>query len=221
MSDSETVSQFPRARVVEKPTEVFGLTRLWWLALACLILAVGLVVWSLPAQGTAIKIAFPEGHGLRAEDAVRYRGIDVGIVESVRLNQSLEKVEVDVRLLPSAEKIAVQGSRFWIVRPQLSLSGVSGLETAVGHKYIEVIPGPDGGKRVRDFDGLTQPPVDSIAAGGIEILLQADAPSQRQPRVQQFTIAASMWAASWESAFLQTRGMWKCGAKFLKAIADW
>ena len=175
MPHSEDLNQFPTARVVEKPTEVFGLTRLWWLALACLVLAVGLVVWSLPPQGTAIKIAFPEGHGLRAEDAVRYRGIDVGVVESVRLNQSLEKVEVDVRLLPSAKKIAVEGSRFWIVRPQLSLSGVSGLETAVGHKYIEAIPGPDDGRRVKSFDGLTQPPVDSVAVGGIEILLRADA----------------------------------------------
>ena len=168
-------STFPEARIVDKPTTLFGLTRLWWLAVACLLLAIGLVVWSLPPQGTRITIAFPEGHGLKAEDAVRYRGIDVGVVESVQLPRAMDSVNVHVNLLPSAKQLAVEGSRFWIVRPQLSLTGVSGLDTAVGHKYIEVIPGLADAQRVTYFDGLSQPPADNSSANGIEILLLADA----------------------------------------------
>jgi len=67
-----------------------------------LLLAIGLVVWSLPPQGTRITISFPQGHGLEAEDAVRYRGIDVGIVESVQLPPAMDSVNVHVNLLPSA-----------------------------------------------------------------------------------------------------------------------
>jgi len=152
-----------------------GMTRLWWLAVACLLLAIGLVIWSLPPQGTRITISFPEGHGLKAEDAVRYRGIDVGVVESVELPRAMDSVQAHVNLLPSAKRLAVEGSRFWIVRPQLSISGVSGLETAVGHKYIEVIPGLMDSRLVTKFEGLAQPPADSTSSNGIEILLQADA----------------------------------------------
>ena len=160
---------------MDKPATAFGLTRLWWLAVACLLLAIGLVIWSMPPQGTHITISFPEGHGLKAEDAVRYRGIDVGKVESVQLTSALDSVNVNVTLLPFAQQLAVEGSRFWIVRPQLSISGVSGLETAVGHKYIEVIPGLADSRSVNHFDGLAQPPADSTSANGIEILLQSDA----------------------------------------------
>ena len=178
MSDSKSSvneAQFPEARIVSKPATAIGLTRLWWLAIACLLFAIGLVAWSLPPQGTHITISFPEGHGLKAEDAVRYRGIDVGVVESVQLPPTMDSVDVHVNLLPSAKQLAVEGSRFWIVRPQLSISGVSGLDTAVGHKYIEVIPGTVDAKAVTRFEGLAQPPADSTSSNGIEILLQADA----------------------------------------------
>ena len=178
MSDSKSSvsnTNFPEARIVNKPATAMGMTRLWWLAVACLLLAIGLVIWSLPPQGTRITISFPEGHGLKAEDAVRYRGIDVGVVESVELPRAMDSVQAHVNLLPSAKRLAVEGSRFWIVRPQLSISGVSGLETAVGHKYIEVIPGLMDSRLVTKFEGLAQPPADSTSSNGIEILLQADA----------------------------------------------
>ncbi len=185
MSDSKNIETaresgrldpgFPQARIVDEPALTFGLTRLWWLAVACLLLAIGLVVWSMPPAGTYISIAFPEGHGLKAEDPVRYRGIDVGMVESVHLTAAMDSVDVHVNLLPSAKQLAVEGSRFWIVRPQLSISGVSGLETAVGHKYIEVVPGPADAMPIKVFEGLSQAPADTATANGIEILLQADA----------------------------------------------
>jgi hypothetical protein len=150
-------------------------SRVWWLSLACLMLAVGLVLYSMPTGGTNVQIHFPQGHGLKEEDAVRYRGIDVGVVESVLLTDDLDAVDVHVQLFPTAKRLAVAGTKFWIVRPQLSISGVSGLETAVGHKYIEVQPGDPNQSPAKHFDGLANAPADNGDAGGIEILLQADA----------------------------------------------
>ena len=117
------------------------LGRLWLLPVAALVLAFVLVWWSLPKSGVAIKIHFPEGHGLQTEDVVRFRGIDVGVVEEVKLNTELSGVDVQVMLKPFARKLAREGTRFWIVRPELSLTEISGLETAVGHKYIGLLPG--------------------------------------------------------------------------------
>ena len=165
---------FPTAIVKEKSQAMLASSRFWWLALACLIIAIGLVFWSMPSGGTHIQIHFPQGHGLKAEDPVRYRGIDVGIVETIHLTDGLEAVDVHVKLFPTAKQLATEGSKFWIVRPQLSISGVSGLDTAVGHKYIQVQPGAPDQAVIRYFDGLASEPVDQGAGSGIEILLQAD-----------------------------------------------
>ena len=54
-------------------------TRLWWLTLLCVGLAAALVVSSYQTQGTTIAIHFDQGHGLKAGDTLRYRGIDVGV----------------------------------------------------------------------------------------------------------------------------------------------
>ena len=171
---TDSPEAFPTAVVKERSQAMLASSRFWWLALACLIIAIGLVFWSMPSGGTHIQIHFPQGHGLKAEDPVRYRGIDVGVVETIHLTDGLEAVDVHVKLFPTAKQLATEGSKFWIVRPQLSISGVSGLDTAVGHKYIKVQPGPADQAAARYFDGLASEPVDQGAGSGIEILLQAD-----------------------------------------------
>ncbi len=146
---------------------------MWLVALGCLIVAIGVAWWSLPQRGVTVEVHFPDGHGLEAEDAVRFRGIDVGIVEKVSLNSELSGVDVTVNLLPFAEPLAREGTRFWIVRPEFGLSGVSGLETAVGHKYIGLIPGAPQGAWQSEFEGLSASPADALESPGIEIVLRS------------------------------------------------
>ena len=130
----------------------------WWLPAACLLLAIVLVFSSMRARGPKLIIHFTEGHGLKAGDAVRYRGIDVGQVTDVKLNQKANGVDVTLMLAPNSRQLAREGARFWIERPRFSLSRVSGLETVVGAKYIGVLPGPETGRTIYEFDGLPAPP---------------------------------------------------------------
>ncbi|QEG23612.1 MlaD family protein [Mariniblastus fucicola] len=161
-----------------KMHQLFGGSRLWLLTLLCLLIAGGLIWWSMPQRGTTIHIQFPEGHGLKTEDTVRYRGIEVGTVESVHLDDSLDGVEVEVLLKPSAEQLAKEGTRFWVVRPELSLTRISGLETAIGHKYIGVSPNPMADSENRQtthrFQGLANVPVDTLSDSGVELILRGD-----------------------------------------------
>ncbi|MEM7455050.1 MAG: MlaD family protein [Planctomycetota bacterium] len=156
-------------------SDLFQGSRMWLLTLACLALAIGIVAWSLPGKGIEITIHFPEGHGLTADDAVRFRGIDVGVVEEVKLNRELSGVDVTVNLFPFAEPLAREGTRFWIVRPELSLAGgISGLETAVGHKYIGLIPGEMNAPATTAFSGLAGSPPDAMENRGMEIILRGE-----------------------------------------------
>ena len=147
-------------------------SKMWWITLLCLAIAVYLAWHSHRPAGIEIQIEFPRGHGLKAGDALRHRGIDVGIVEEVRLADDLNGIRTTVILEESAAGIASEGSRFWIVRPTFSLTNVSGLETAVGAKYIAVSPAPAGSPRATEFQGEKDPPVVTIEEGGINVALR-------------------------------------------------
>ncbi len=171
-------ASFPVAtiRTARTTTSALFLTsRMWWMTLACFVLAFWLTWRSLPSNGPTITIRFPDGHGLKSADGVRHRGIDVGSVADVTLSDDLAQISATVILTPGAAGLAREGTRFWIVRPQLSLSGISGLETAVGSKYIAVSPGDPNGARRREFDGLAAAPPDENSGNGIDIVLRSDA----------------------------------------------
>lgn len=173
-SDTSPSDAIPMAQV--QPARGVGMlySHMWWVTLVCLGIACYLAWQSHRPHGEEITIHFPEGHGLKEGDALRHRGIDIGIVTSVGLAQDLHQVRTTVAVDPTAEGIAVEGSQFWIVRPQFSLTNISGLETAVGAKYIAVAPGALDGPYVHEFDGLPSPPATEMDSQGVEVRLRAD-----------------------------------------------
>lgn len=167
--------EFPVAEIRPAATWSTGKTmhsKLWWVTLCCLGVAIYLSWHSHRPSGIEITIDFPDGHGLKAGDALRHRGIDIGIVTQIELQPDLHGVRATVELDKTAAGVANDGSQFWIVRPQLSLTNISGLETAVGSKYIAVDPGPAGRPRAEEFSGLKDPPAIGIDHDGTEILLR-------------------------------------------------
>ena len=151
--------------VESKATGLRPVTQLWWLTGFCLAMAVGLGSWAWFTRGIQIHLQFGNGHGLRAENRLMHRGIEVGVVESVQLDQVLEKVDVVVRLNRSAGALACEGSRFWIERPMASIQGVRSLETILSGRYIAVEPGSLTGPPSYRFQGLETPPQPPVSQG--------------------------------------------------------
>jgi paraquat-inducible protein B len=173
----EAAGSFPVAEIRGAKNSTAAIVRqskMWWLTLACLIIAFALTWKSIPSKGPTITIRFPDGHGLKAGDPVRYRGIEAGVVDSIALSEDLTQINATVTLTAGATGLAREGSRFWIVRPQLSLAGVSGLETAVGAKYIAVSPGDPTGTRRSRFEGLSSAPPDENGGEGIDVVLRGE-----------------------------------------------
>ncbi|MCA9085476.1 MAG: MCE family protein [Planctomycetaceae bacterium] len=168
--------EFPEALVVDsRGRSLLKWSSMWWLTLLCVLLA-GWLTWrSLPNHGPRIRIYFPEGHGLKEGDPVRYRGIEVGQVLSVGLSDDLSQVQVDVALTSGSRAIHREGSEFWIVRPQLSLTEIQGMDTLLGARYISVQPGDPAGVEKTTFDGMAAPPADALQLAGLELILRADA----------------------------------------------
>lgn len=132
-------------------------TRMWIVTAMALVVSIGLAVWSQKPAGPTVTIRFEQGHGLRSGNLLQHRGIEVGTVTAVELADDEQGVAVQVELLAAAKKLARVGSEFWVVRPRVSLSKVTGLDTVVGARYIEVQPGPLDSGASFEFDGLETP----------------------------------------------------------------
>ncbi|MEM7164041.1 MAG: MlaD family protein [Planctomycetota bacterium] len=158
------------------PTAVVKKRRRWILPItivvAAAILAAVLISSHLVKRGLVVHLTMSDGYGIKAGNTVRCRGIEVGVVERVRISDTLDGVEIDVRLEPSAKALARAGTLWWVVRPRFGLSGVGGLETLAGPRYIQVVPGD--GTRQTMFAMLEEaPPVTWLDPAGLEITLNS------------------------------------------------
>ena len=66
----------------------------------------------------------------------------------------------------------VADTRFWVVRPRIGLSGVSGLGTLLSGAFIEIDPGT--GSPATEFKGLKEPPPVTSDVPGRTYVLEAD-----------------------------------------------
>lgn len=121
--------------------------------------------------GIPITIYFKNGEGLKENTIIKYRGIKVGIVKKISADKNLSQVVVKALLNTVAKKLAIEGTKFWMVRPRLGLIQAANLETLVTGQYIAAIPGD--GKAVYEFTGLEKPPVVSSHSEGLDLVLIA------------------------------------------------
>jgi len=169
-----TGDSIPKARVRRR--RLFRLV--WMVPVMAIAVAAYLVVHRMQDYGPEITIAFSDGGGLRVgQTPVRYRGVQVGEVTGVRLSKDEKKALVRVRLIRSAEGIARDGSRFWIVRPHVGFGQVTGLATVLSGPEINVIPGKPEAKAEFTFTGLENAP--STIEGGLRIVVRAARPKMR------------------------------------------
>ena len=144
------------------------------LPVLALLLAAGLLREAWSTRGPRVVVRAADGHGLRPGDALRYRGIEVGKVESLELDDGTREVLVGVRLARSAGDLARRGARFWIARPILGIEGVRGLETALGARYLAVLPGNPDAPAQAEFVALEEPPLfESEDPDALEVVLQS------------------------------------------------
>jgi paraquat-inducible protein B len=144
----------PKARVRPKS---WRFPVVWIVPVVAAILAGYLVYGRLQEYGPTITIKFKDGGGVKAgRTEVHFRGVPIGEVRRVDLGENQQYVVVHARLRQSASSVAKEGSKSWIVRPEVGLENVSGLSTIITGPYIQVLPG--AGKPTTEFVGLERPP---------------------------------------------------------------
>ncbi|MBO3639462.1 MULTISPECIES: PqiB family protein [Acinetobacter] len=146
---------------------------IWLIPLVALLIALSLAVKAILNTGPTIDVSFRTAEGLVAgKTTVRYKQVDIGLVRQIDLADDGSHVIAKIELRKDASQFASKDSRFWVVRPRIGTSGVSGIDTLLSGAYIEV----DGGKskeKQEEFTGLEVPPVVASDVPGKVYFLKA------------------------------------------------
>jgi len=146
----------------------------WLIPLVAVLTAAWMAYKSYSEQQPLITLTFQTAEGIEAGvTKLKYKNVEVGLVEQVSLSDDLAQVLVKARFARHLQSYLTDRSRFWVVRPRLSGSQVSGLGTVLGGIYIGVDL-DDSGKRVDHFTGLETPPVITAGTPGRVFNLQAE-----------------------------------------------
>lgn len=147
----------------------------WVVPLVALLLGAWMLFRHFTTAGPVARVRFETAEEIFANKTeVRCRSVTVGMVRDVELSDDLKSVIVHVEMDPEAETLLRAGTRFWVVKPRISGSGVSGLGTLIQGAYIELDPGPSGAQAQADFTGLETPPATNLSVPGRRIVLTAD-----------------------------------------------
>ena len=145
---------------------------MWVVPIVALGVVSALTVQVWEERPIDVTVTFSRAHGLTAGDPVRIRDIDVGEVGELDLSSDTLLVKAVLRIQPAYAKFMLKGTRIWIERPRVGFSGVDGLETILGARYVGIIPGD--GAPSNTFMGLDQPPSRmEFQAGDIEVVLES------------------------------------------------
>jgi paraquat-inducible protein B len=162
------------AGVAEALIETRSRPSLIWVIPVVAALVGGFVAWrAISERGAAITIRFDSAEGLEAgKTKVKYKDVEVGLVEAIDLTDDLGGVQVHARMARTFAPHLTEQTRFWVERPRVTAGQVSGLGTIFSGAYIGVDPGREGAQ-ARAFQGLESPPTVTLDRPGRHFVLRS------------------------------------------------
>ncbi|MBF0621112.1 MAG: MCE family protein [Magnetococcales bacterium] len=161
----------PAVPVVERKKKRAGLSPIWLVPVMAAAIGIWIAGMAWMEQGPTITISFNTAQGLEpGKTRIKHKDVEVGKLVDVVLKDDHSGVVVTAELQPRVANFLTTGTRFWVVRPRLSIKGVTGLSTLVSGAYIEIEPG--FGVDTKHFAGLESPPVVRADVPGRKYVLQ-------------------------------------------------
>ena len=143
------------------------------------VLALAISLWAAwqnyADRGTLITIVFENASGVSAgETKIKYRDVTVGEVEEVAFSDGLTEVLVHARIDKTVAPYLDDDAEFWIVRPDVSVRGITGLDTVLSGVYIEGNWDTEADVAQFEFYGLDTPNLTRASQRGTSVVLRAD-----------------------------------------------
>ena len=109
-----------------------GLPWIWAVPVIALVIAAWLGLRTISDRGPVITISFANAEGIElgrneaARTTIRYKNVELGRVASLGLSDDKSSVVVTAEMRREAEPLLRSDTKFWVVRPRLGFSGISG-----------------------------------------------------------------------------------------------
>jgi paraquat-inducible protein B len=165
--DNIDIEELPEIAVKKKG----GFSIVWIIPIVAALVGGWLVFKTISEKGPTIRISFSDGAGIEAgKTKIKYKSVEAGVIQEIEMAEDLSRVFVTAEMKKSSEPHLTENTRFWVVRPQIGLGGVTGLDTLVSGAYIEM--DPQSGTPTLEYKGLdTAPLVTSREEGTLYVLV--------------------------------------------------
>lgn len=151
-----------------------NLSLVWLVPVLALIVSLGIAWKNYNDRGALITITFSTAAGvLPGETTLKYREVVIGTVENVQFTTDLQRVIISARVQKDVAATLPSDSQFWVVRPNVSANGITGLSTVLSGVYIEGAWQPVKNSNARSFAGLEAEPILRPGRKGTRITLRS------------------------------------------------
>jgi paraquat-inducible protein B len=156
-----------------QPSPWRNLSFVWLVPLLALAVSLGVAWRTYAERGVWIEIVFQNASGVApGETTLRFRDVVIGTVEEVGFTDDLSQVLVSARVDQEVAPFLDEDAQFWVVRPQVSARGITGLSTVLSGVYIEGAWDAQIGTARQSFLGLEAPPLVQPGRAGKRITLR-------------------------------------------------
>jgi paraquat-inducible protein B len=169
MTDDDRAADMPR---IERRR---GLSLAWLAPVLAVVIAGGVAWRHYAALGPTIEIVLATAAGVEAgRTPIRHRDVEIGRVETLHFEADMTRVVAVARMSADVAPWLTDAATFWLVRPVVSPTEISGLETLLSGAYLGVDLGENRGAPTRRFEALDAPPPTPPGAAGRRLTLRAD-----------------------------------------------
>ena len=175
MTTDKPAYKYDRRKATAEVVPRQGISIIWFVPFIALIFGGWLGIKALSEQGVFITIEFENGAGIVPKKTeIRYKGLVTGLVNKVVPSDDLQSVIAEVEMTKSFANYLTQNTQFWLVSADISLQGVSGLDTLLSGSYINIIPDTDKKAKSEDhFIALNEAPQLDMTTPGLHLTLKA------------------------------------------------
>ena len=144
----------------------------WLLPLCALLVSGWLIYKTVSDKGPEITINFPSADGLEIDKTkIKFLDVEIGKVTDIAINEDMKTIDVTAEMHKESSSYLTTDTQFWVVRPRIGLSGVTGLSTLMSGAYIAIQPGKSD-EYERHYKGANEPPVLETNGEGKSFILE-------------------------------------------------
>lgn len=168
---SQSDNQTPQATATVKHNPPFNVL-VWIIPVLALLTGAWLFFQHLRHTGPEITLYIKDADGIEINTTtIKVMNVTVGKVTAIRISPDEKGVQIKAQMTADVKNMLRKDTQFWIVKPRIDQSGITGLNTLVSGSYIAFTPGHSK-ERAETFTVADLPPVTAISQSGIRLRLK-------------------------------------------------